>query len=110
MKAVRSGFIQTLKAAIRGAQKGKFYRKGRIFGLALQDADANGVTVLQIAGEFTAEAIGAVQEGDLLYWDAVNNRFTGTNNRTDPVAVAGFGASLNEGQTGTIRVYVGLFN
>ena len=110
-KPRRGGYIGTLRVSAPQAKRGDFVVVGLIKGFALFDADPDGDTVLEIAGEFVTdvEASGEdVVEGTPLYYNSETKMFT--NSGTGAYhAVAGYGAKVATGSRAEVSVYLGLF-
>lgn len=78
---------------------------GKRIGIALADIPANSTGSAAVTGVWTVNklATDVVNQGDLLYWDAPNNRLTVT---AGALPVAGYAAAAAAAGLATVRIKI----
>ena len=104
---VSEGHTLTLTAPAGGVTSGTALLIGtNIFGVPVTDAVAGDTFALKVGGVFDnqpKDTAAAWAEGDLLYWDNTNKKFTKTSAGNTKVGVA-VAAALQADTVGSVKI------
>jgi len=84
---------------------GSVVAMGKRIGIALTDIPTNSVGAVAVTGVYTIAKLATddVSQGELLYWDAANNRLTETPGALN---LAGFAAAPAGAGVATVRIKI----